>query len=272
MVKSLENCAVLGFDVEWTVPFLHGEPQRNVAILQLCSNDDCLIVQLCHMDTIPDSLRSLLENESVTKVGVGIAGDCSKLSRDYNLTVNGVVDVSTVFRPYRPPNFQLATLSMCFLGKTLLKPSSVRFSDWEAAVLSDEQILYAATDAFAGLKLYERSKELSESVEECAPTIEVSVHTDEMQIDYQRVCLDAFHFMDRYPVSKLHPLYATFLHFLREALFIVDDNDLQQAKKVLKNRGMTQAQVNDVPLRYLLSKGRVARRIPKVCIHSRLSL
>jgi len=247
------------------VPFERGEPPGKVATLQLCSNKICLIVQLIHLSTIPASLINLLENPNIRKVGVGIRADCTKLNGDYNLLVGGAEDIRPLFQPYRPPNLQLETLVKCFLKLKLPKPGHLRISDWNIQQLSPDQIQYAVNDAFAGLRLYEKAMAMKINPEQAESlTIENSNHADETQLDYQRVCLDAYHFMDRYAVPKLHPLYAPFLRLLREALFIVDKNDLDQAKKVLLNRGLTQSEVNTVSLRHLLSKGRVARTIPKV--------
>ena len=223
-----------------------------------------MIVQLTHLTTIPSSLRDLLADANIVKAGVAVQMDCQKLLRDYNIIVEGAQDVRPMFQQYRPPNMQLETLVKCFLGHNLPKPPHIRRSDWEQRQLSQDQIEYAATDAFAGLCLLMKGTAMMNNTDPEPVPLETSNHADNTQLDYQRVCLDAFHFMDRYMVSKLHPLYAPFLYLLRQAIFLVDQNDLDHAKNVLVKRGMPPSDVDSVSLRYLLSKGRVARKIPKV--------
>merc|ERR1719330_1536505 len=48
----------------------------------------------------------------------------------------------------------LGTLCHDLLGRTLEKPPDVRCGNWETCPLSDEQLTYAATDAWAGLRCY----------------------------------------------------------------------------------------------------------------------
>jgi len=52
-------------------------------------------------------------------------------------------------------NYGLQSLcSLAFPGMHLPKPRHVTMSDWEAPTLSDDQVLYAAADAFYGLQVH----------------------------------------------------------------------------------------------------------------------
>ncbi|KAG9461543.1 hypothetical protein GDO78_016463, partial [Eleutherodactylus coqui] len=48
------------------------------------------------------------------------------------------------------------------LNKQLLKDDSVRCSDWDRLPLSEEQKLYAASDAYAGLLIYQKLESMNE--------------------------------------------------------------------------------------------------------------
>ncbi|KAI3874075.1 hypothetical protein MKW92_005829 [Papaver armeniacum] len=81
VLNEFRSKRVIGLDIEWN----SASPTSKVATLQLCSGTRCIIIQLLHLDFIPNSLKSLLLDRSVNFVGVGITQDIAKLDRDYGL-------------------------------------------------------------------------------------------------------------------------------------------------------------------------------------------
>lgn len=79
---------------------------------------------------------------------------------------------------------------------------------------------------------------------------------------YQRVLLDIFHFMDRYKVKKLHPLYLKFMGMLRDAIFMINSEDWNALKAFYLARGFSEQQFYEIPHSKLLSNNRIRRRIP----------
>ena len=136
-----------------------------------------------------------------------------------------------------------------------------RISDWEADELSETQKSDAANDAYASLLLYQRSitPVALDDIDNSLNAMEI----DDVDNNYHRVLLDVYHFMKRYPVPKLHPLYALFVNMLRDAIFIVSSDDLGAIKQVLMSRGLSEEQIKRLPSSYFVSKGRVRRRIPE---------
>ncbi|XP_057425706.1 3'-5' exonuclease-like [Lotus japonicus] len=64
----------IGLDVEWRATF--GRPIDNrIATLQLSVSDTCLVFQILHVPSIPNSLTSFLANPNHTFVGAGIGDD-----------------------------------------------------------------------------------------------------------------------------------------------------------------------------------------------------
>ncbi|CAM9669798.1 unnamed protein product, partial [Pylaiella littoralis] len=116
---------------------------------------------------LPDELVELLEDDKLTKTGVGIKGDCTKLSNSYGVEVSRVVDLRSLAVERKVEvglRRGLADLCVHLLGRTLPKDSSVRISRWNTAELSQEQKRYAALDAYACLLLYDRITELSDPI------------------------------------------------------------------------------------------------------------
>ena len=108
---------------------------------------------------LPESLKDLLEDPNIIKVGCNILNDRTKLMEDYelNLIKEKYVNISTlaVIRKVLTKSLSLQDLVLNMLGMKLEKPESVRFSqDWTNVPLNENQIKYAALDAYAGILVY----------------------------------------------------------------------------------------------------------------------
>lgn len=174
-------------DLEWRPTFRKGQ-YSYTALLQLCNGP---IVVLFFLQRIAlraeparpprgyykmhHSIKALLENvrccpefrlpsslpfqKYVTKVGVGLRTDAQRLRDEYpGLALESLVDIHDLPLCGHTSPKSLVGLSSIFLGARIDK--SVRKSNWEALPLSDKQIIYAATDAWASLLVYVRMIEL----------------------------------------------------------------------------------------------------------------
>lgn len=155
----LRDCAeipILGFDCEW-VNF-NGNTQP-IALIQLASHQGiCALVRVCCLSTLPETLKNILSNPKILKVGVATWEDASKLKKDFGIQFCGGFDVRHLILRH-PKRLSLSArsglsgLSEQLLGKALNKHYSVRCSDWEAENLSDVQVKYAAQDAVASIAI-----------------------------------------------------------------------------------------------------------------------
>ena len=108
---------------------------------------------------LPDSLRELLEDPNVLKVGCNIMNDRTKLIQDYELDLpkESFINIATfaVQRKVLTKSMSLKDLSKNLLGLQLNKPHHIRLSeDWTNVPLTVDQIRYAALDAYAGIMIY----------------------------------------------------------------------------------------------------------------------
>ena len=150
--EHITACAarIVGFDIEWKPESDRGT-ENQPAVLQLGVKTSCLVLHICHMSELPRSLISILGDETILKVGVGIKEDASKLTRHRELVCEGMIDIQKMLQT----TDGLKTLAKHFLGIELEKDKSVTTSDWEIYFpLSSRQIEYAALDAWAGVKIY----------------------------------------------------------------------------------------------------------------------
>uniref|UniRef100_A0A1A9ZM47 Exonuclease 3'-5' domain-containing protein 2 n=1 Tax=Glossina pallidipes TaxID=7398 RepID=A0A1A9ZM47_GLOPL len=143
---------VLGFDCEWVT--VSGS-RRPVALLQLCSNRGyCALFRLCCIRQIPKSLRDLLADEEVIKVGVDPGYDAQKLAQDYGVGVASTFDLRYLATMVGRKPEGLAKLSLSVLKVTLDKHWRLSCSNWEAKDLTEKQIEYAANDAFVAVEIF----------------------------------------------------------------------------------------------------------------------
>ncbi|CAD5168194.1 unnamed protein product [Musa acuminata subsp. malaccensis] len=161
-IRSMKQCmdhVSLGFDIEWRPVFKRGEAPRKAAVMQIClENARCYVMHIIHSG-IPPGLKCLLEDTVSVKVGVCIANDAWKMTNDYNVCVEPLEDLSSLANLKLggvPKRWSLASLTEMITCKQLEKPKKIRMGNWEADVLSKEQLQYAATDAFVSWHLYQQ--------------------------------------------------------------------------------------------------------------------
>lgn len=146
---------VVGLDIEWR-PHPIQSMSNKTATLQLCIDTKCLIVQLFYVDYIPQSLRDFLSSPDFVFVGVEVADDAAKLRTEYGLVCGRTEDVRAAAMrrwPYRFRRPGLKDLAWEVVGLWMNKTKRVTLSDWQARILTEEQVQYACIDAYASYRL-----------------------------------------------------------------------------------------------------------------------
>ncbi|XP_062069753.1 bifunctional 3'-5' exonuclease/ATP-dependent helicase WRN isoform X1 [Lepus europaeus] len=164
---SLSDGDVVGFDMEWPPVYTKGKSSR-VALIQLCvSESKCYLFHISSMSVFPQGLKMLLENKAIKKAGIGIEGDQWKLLRDFDIKLKSFVELTDVANEKLKcaETWSLNGLVKHLLGKQLLKDKSIRCSNWSNFPLTEDQKLYAATDAYAGLIIYRKLEILGDAVQ-----------------------------------------------------------------------------------------------------------
>ncbi|XP_062827783.1 bifunctional 3'-5' exonuclease/ATP-dependent helicase WRN isoform X4 [Anolis carolinensis] len=163
IISMLPDGAVLGFDIEWTPVFTKGK-EGKVALIQLCESEEkCYLFHISSMSNFPGGLKRLLEDNHIKKIGVGIEGDKWKLMRDFEVNLGDLVDLADLAnKKLRCKEiWSLNDLVKHLFHKQLLKEKLVRCGNWEEFPLTEEQKLYAATDAYAGFLIYKKLMTMS---------------------------------------------------------------------------------------------------------------
>ncbi|KAK4510424.1 uncharacterized protein ATC70_004854 [Mucor velutinosus] len=150
---------IFGVDLEWPPTFIKGQSEKKTSLVQICSANNILLLQLGRMHGFPSELKRFFEDKQVLKSGVNIGADGLKLYRDFGIKTNGLVELRDVAESVKSPKLKIShlrslrALTGIFLDQNMAK-GKVRLSNWSRPDLSNTQIKYAALDAYASYKLY----------------------------------------------------------------------------------------------------------------------
>ena len=101
-------------------------------------------------------VKDLLASEKVRKVGFGLSSDHTQIRSRLGIKPSAVVDLDVAFRKlgYRGQIGVRAAVG-AVLKQSFPKSKSATTSNWAHPRLTPKQLLYAANDAYAALKVYE---------------------------------------------------------------------------------------------------------------------
>ncbi len=143
---------VLGFDTESRPAFQRGVVNR-IALLQLSTPTTCYLFRLNRI-RLDKAILKILESNRITKVGLSVAGDIRELETLRRFRPKGFVDLQQLAPAHGITDMSLIKIAAIVLGRRISKAQ--RLSNWEAVQLTDAQRLYAATDAWACLEIFNK--------------------------------------------------------------------------------------------------------------------
>ena len=158
-VNFLLTCNILGIDTETRPSFKKGQ-QHKVSLLQVSTHDICFLFRL-KLIKQKSSIIRLLENKDVPIVGLSLHDDVMSLHRLFDFTPGYFIDLQNLVKTIGIEDLSLQKLYANFFHQRISK--SQQLSNWDADILNEKQRLYAATDAWACIQIYEEYRRLSES-------------------------------------------------------------------------------------------------------------
>lgn len=155
-VEYLNTCSVVGVDTETRPSFRKGKV-NSVALLQISTPDTCFLFRLNRIG-LPDFLEDFLQND-VLKIGLSLRDDFNMLRRANNRDprTGNWIELQDYVSHFGIQEKSLQKIYAILFGKKISK--SQRLSNWEADTLTEAQQLYAATDAWATLRIYQKLNE-----------------------------------------------------------------------------------------------------------------
>ena len=155
-VDYLKKQPILGFDTETRPSFKKGQIHP-VALLQLSTSDEAFLFRVNHIGISP-GLVKVLSSPAILKIGAAIHDDIKVLQRIAPFKPNGFIDLQDMAKTYRIENLSLKKLAGIVMGVRISK--SQRLTNWEATILTEQQQIYAATDAWIAHEIYVRLSRL----------------------------------------------------------------------------------------------------------------
>ena len=141
-VNYLLTCNILGIDTETRPTFKKGQ-QHKVSLLQVSTHDICFLFRL----------KLIKQKSSIIRL--------LSLHRLFDFTPGCFIDLQNHVKTIGIEDLSLQKLYANFFHLRISK--SQQLSNWDADILNEKQRLYAATDAWACIQIYEEYIRLSES-------------------------------------------------------------------------------------------------------------
>lgn len=156
-INYLMTKDILGFDTETRPSFKKGRVNQ-VALLQVATHDQCFLFRLNHMENIPSSIIHLLQDKTITKVGLSLKDDMRNLQKRQSFQPGTFIDIQNEIVHIGIKDKSLQKIYANLFGKKIAKRQQL--SNWETDSLTEAQKRYAATDAWACIKIYEAIQQI----------------------------------------------------------------------------------------------------------------
>lgn len=151
---DLSSFTAFGFDTETRPSFKKGDNFKT-ALLQLATDSVAYVIRLhCINDFEP--IRFILEAPNILKVGAAIAHDIRQLQHIFQFQAQGFVELQNLARVKGLKNRGLKGMAEEVMNASISKAN--KMTNWEREDLNQDQLMYAATDAWIGLAIYRRLK------------------------------------------------------------------------------------------------------------------
>lgn len=161
-LEKLKKEKEVGIDTETRPVFSRGQSHK-VALLQISTLNECYLFRLNKIG-LPAELGLFLSDKKIKKIGLALKDDFIGLNRHHRFKPENIIDLQNIVKDYGIMELGLQKMYGVVFGEKISK--SQRLSNWESPVLSDQQQLYAATDAWAVLKIYQVLKKMKKLTRE----------------------------------------------------------------------------------------------------------
>lgn len=153
-IGYLRKQPVVGFDTETKPAFVKGE-YNPTALIQLATHDKAYLFRL-NIIGYPDALFNLLQDETITKLGISLLDDLKDLKKLKHFEPAGFIDLNHIAKELGIKHMGVRKLAAIFLEHRISKSQQV--SNWENKELTLGQQRYAATDAWICLEIHDYLK------------------------------------------------------------------------------------------------------------------
>ena len=149
-VDYLLSMPILGVDTE-TRPSFTKRQQFKCSLLQVATHHNCFLFRL-NFTGMTAAIIRLLEDTTITKVGLSLQDDMRGLNQRRNFTPGTFVELQKEVKDIGIEDNSLQKIYANLFGGKIAKGQQL--SNWEADILTEAQQRYAATDAWICVMMY----------------------------------------------------------------------------------------------------------------------
>ena len=152
---ALTDAPAWGFDTESKPTFKVGEVSDGPHILQLSTPERAWVFQL-NDPACSEVAGELLALGGIHKAGFGLGDDRKRIISKLRVEPAGILELNTVFRErgYRKDMGVKGAVAVLF-NQRFIKSKKAATSNWANARLTEAQLIYAANDAYAAIRVFE---------------------------------------------------------------------------------------------------------------------
>ena len=152
---ALSAATVWGLDTESKPTFFKDQVSEGPHIVQLATRERVWIFQL-HDPECRAIAAGLLTLPGVVKAGFGLGDDKKRIVSKLGVEPAGVLELNTVFRErgYRKDMGVKGAVAVLF-NRRFIKSKKASTSNWSNRSLTPAQLVYAANDAWAAVRVYD---------------------------------------------------------------------------------------------------------------------
>lgn len=153
--EQLVQATAWGFDTESKPTFRVGEQSDGPHILQLSTSERAWVFQL-HDPECRAVAAKLLALTGIAKAGFGLGDDRKRIIHKLGVEPAGILELNTVFRErgYRKDMGVKGAVAVLF-HQRFQKSKKAATSNWANERLTESQLIYAANDAYAAIRVWE---------------------------------------------------------------------------------------------------------------------
>lgn len=152
ILPIINGAKCLGFDTETKPTFKKGKKNK-VALLQLSTREHAVLIRTQKVG-VPKEILKIFQNPEICKVGVAIKDDLLALQKLHKFKPEGFIELQQYVEQFNIEDKALKKLAANILNIRISK--SQQTSNWENGALTENQQIYAATDAWVCYKIYQK--------------------------------------------------------------------------------------------------------------------
>ena len=126
-IAELRKQSIIGFDTE-TKPSHKKGDSHNISLIQLCANDFCFLFRVKNEPQILKLVLSILEDETILKIGLSLKDDFRGLSINDNFSPKNFIELQSYVKEFGIKDNGLSRIYANLFDKRISKKQ--RLSNW----------------------------------------------------------------------------------------------------------------------------------------------